>query len=198
MLKPPRSSKKLIARLLKAHKDGLAAKELDLTEGRTLSYISKAKCRGITPEEVRLHGVPSNSAEDKCLPPLVLQVVSDVYENYEASLRKSNSLDFDDLLIFGLKLFSRNPKASEWCAHILVDELCVVRSCLTKSHSRAESQLNSQDTNTIQYQLMLHIAASSRCVTIVGDPDQSSTHPPIMMSHLLRAYVNFSLWLEIR
>ena len=33
----------------------------------------------------------------------------------------------------------------------------------------------SQDTNTMQYELMRYIAAAHRCVTIVGDPDQSST-----------------------
>ena len=32
----------------------------------------------------------------------------------------------------------------------------------------------SQDTNTTQYELMRYIAHASRCVTIVGDPDQSS------------------------
>ena len=32
----------------------------------------------------------------------------------------------------------------------------------------------SQDTNTTQYELMRYIAQASRCVTIVGDPDQSS------------------------
>lgn len=33
----------------------------------------------------------------------------------------------------------------------------------------------SQDTNAVQYELMRCIAAASRCVTVVGDPDQSST-----------------------
>ena len=32
----------------------------------------------------------------------------------------------------------------------------------------------SQDTNTVQYELMKHIASANKCVTIVGDPDQSS------------------------
>lgn len=38
----------------------------------------------------------------------------------------------------------------------------------------------SQDTNTIQYELMRRIAAASGCVTIVGDPDQSSEFPIIV------------------
>jgi superfamily I DNA/RNA helicase len=32
----------------------------------------------------------------------------------------------------------------------------------------------SQDTNTMQYELMRYIAAAHRCITVVGDPDQSS------------------------
>jgi hypothetical protein len=32
----------------------------------------------------------------------------------------------------------------------------------------------SQDTNIMQYELMRHIASANHCVTIVGDPDQSS------------------------
>lgn len=33
---------------------------------------------------------------------------------------------------------------------------------------------HSQDTNTTQYQLMKYLAAAHGCVTVVGDPDQSS------------------------
>lgn len=35
-------------------------------------------------------------------------------------------------------------------------------------------KLLSQDTNGMQYQLMKFISARRKCVTIVGDPDQSS------------------------
>ncbi|KAF7354819.1 ATP-dependent DNA helicase PcrA [Mycena sanguinolenta] len=82
------------------------------------------------------------------------RVVGSVYEQYEKSLRRSNSLDFDDLLLFGVKLFSDHPPATSWCRHVLVDEF--------------------QDTNVTQYELMRAIAApTGGCVTIVGDPDQS-------------------------
>jgi DNA helicase II / ATP-dependent DNA helicase PcrA len=33
----------------------------------------------------------------------------------------------------------------------------------------------SQDTNTMQYKLMVQMSAAHKCVTVVGDPDQSST-----------------------
>jgi hypothetical protein len=32
----------------------------------------------------------------------------------------------------------------------------------------------SQDTNTMQYELMRYIGAAHGCITVVGDPDQSS------------------------
>lgn len=45
-----------------------------------------------------------------------------LYGEYELALRESNSLDFDDLLVFGLKLFRSHPGVLEHCRHILVDE----------------------------------------------------------------------------
>jgi hypothetical protein len=51
-------------------------------------------------------------------------------------------------------------------------------SCELSSGVRFSAELNpgfSQDTNTMQYELMRYIAAAHRCVTVVGDPDQSST-----------------------
>lgn len=48
-----------------------------------------------------------------------------IYGEYEAALRDANSLDFDDLLVFGLKLFKDNPNILASCYHILVDEFQV-------------------------------------------------------------------------
>ena len=49
-------------------------------------------------------------------------VVAEIYEEYENALRQSNSLDFDDLLVFGARLFAHRPVVT-WCKHVLVDEL---------------------------------------------------------------------------
>jgi DNA helicase-2/ATP-dependent DNA helicase PcrA len=76
-----------------------------------------------------------------------------IYRQYEETLRSADSLDFDDLLLFGLKLFRAAPKILEDCKHILVDEF--------------------QDTNSTQYELMKLFAKQSGCITVVGDPDQS-------------------------
>jgi superfamily I DNA/RNA helicase len=76
-----------------------------------------------------------------------------IYRQYEEKLREHGSLDFDDLLVYGLKLFRKSPGILSDCKHILVDEF--------------------QDTNTTQYELMKLFSKAHGCVTVVGDPDQS-------------------------
>ncbi|KAJ3796874.1 P-loop containing nucleoside triphosphate hydrolase protein [Lentinula aff. detonsa] len=153
-------SKKIVAPLLKKYKDDLAAKDITLKEGTVLALISKAKAKGLSSRtflrevQSRVHG-PNNS--DRTFPSSstindIDLVVAEIYDIYEKTLRKNNSLDFDDLLLFGVKLFTSNSDAVQWCQHVLVDEF--------------------QDTNVTQYDLMTAIA-SARCVTVVGDPDQS-------------------------
>ena len=60
--------------------------------------------------------------------------------------------------------------------------------------------LSSQDTNSLQYALMKHIAGAHDHVTIVGDPDQSSMTDPIHVhpyNHMANLILD-SLRLEIR
>ncbi|KAJ8483033.1 hypothetical protein ONZ45_g14752 [Pleurotus djamor] len=158
-------SKKIISRLLKPYKTFLDAKDITLKEGTVLSMISKHKYKGFTATEVlsELRTPPSVVSEkenitaqskSKTRSTEIDHVVAEVYREYEKALRKSNSLDFDDLLLFGLELFKHHKKSLIWCKHVLVDEF--------------------QDTNSIQYELMKTIANSaSECLTVVGDPDQS-------------------------
>ncbi|KAF9445472.1 P-loop containing nucleoside triphosphate hydrolase protein [Macrolepiota fuliginosa MF-IS2] len=144
-------SKKLVSGLLKLFKDDLATRDIILKESTVLSMISKAKARGlnatIMQKECKANKSPIPSTIDH-----INAVVSDIYESYEKTLRQTNSLDFDDLLLFGVKLFRNHSKAVDWCHHVLVDEF--------------------QDTNVTQYELM-HELAVRKCVTVVGDPDQS-------------------------
>jgi len=67
--------------------------------------------------------VLSRAAPMKPTDDILQRVFAEIYRDYEKSLRQSNSLDFDDLLVFGVRLFSRNSKYAAWCQHILVDEL---------------------------------------------------------------------------
>lgn len=117
-------SKKLIAVFLKPYKDELAAGDITLKESTVLSMISKAKARGLDASAMR----EACQAAKSPIPSITDQinsVTSDIYENYEKMLRQTNSLDFDDLLLFGVKLFRNHRKAVEWCNHVLVDELYV-------------------------------------------------------------------------
>ncbi|MBQ6341622.1 MAG: UvrD-helicase domain-containing protein [Anaerolineaceae bacterium] len=80
-----------------------------------------------------------------------------VYERYQRELLSSNSLDFDDLMLWTHKLLSDNPQIRDNYRrrfhHILVDEF--------------------QDTNTVQYQLLKLLAGPDGNLFAVGDEDQS-------------------------
>lgn len=137
-------SKKIVKKLLGVHIKSLADKNVTLTEGTAMSMISKAKARGETADDLharylrvkarqgdgrkRRHPQPFADENDEDGNPLledvnVLEAVADIYKRYERKLRQSNSLDFDDLLLFGVRLFERHPSVGEWCQHVLVDEL---------------------------------------------------------------------------
>jgi DNA helicase-2/ATP-dependent DNA helicase PcrA len=83
--------------------------------------------------------------------------IADIYTEYQARLVKAGAMDFDDLLGVTVKLFQRNPGILESYqrrfSHILVDEY--------------------QDTNPVQNELVLMLAAEHRNVCVVGDSDQS-------------------------
>ncbi len=85
------------------------------------------------------------------------EIVLSVFEKYEKRLKKNNSLDFDDLLLFPIKLFKENPdileKYQARFKYILVDEY--------------------QDTNEAQYRLIKMLGSKYRNVCVVGDLDQS-------------------------
>lgn len=145
------SSKKSIAKLLKPYKAGLAKRGLSLTEGAILSDISKAKAKGLSPKdlldriaEIRSksdkkgkgkahHGIPVDEsvADDDDVfagenPKVITdEITAKIYEQYQRILQENNSLDFDDLLIYGVRLFKSHNHVSKWCHHILVDELSV-------------------------------------------------------------------------
>ncbi|TCD65239.1 hypothetical protein EIP91_002947 [Steccherinum ochraceum] len=143
-------SKKLIKKSLKQYAADFDAVGEGLPDpGSVANKISQAKAKGLSPRDL-LKEIPAKSLR---LKDVTARVVAEIYGEYQRILRKSNSLDFDDLLVFGVRLFREHTDVGAWCKHILVDEF--------------------QDTNTIQYELMKSISAASKCVTIVGDPDQS-------------------------
>ena len=107
-------SKKIISKILKGHADELSSEEFQFKEGLILASISKFKAKGLSPTDVRRASTPNDTVQ---------AMISRFYEDYDSALKESNSLDFDDLLVYGVKLFTREPKAIRWCRHVLVDEL---------------------------------------------------------------------------
>lgn len=85
------------------------------------------------------------------------EVALDVYRAYQAQLKESAGLDFDDLLLWSLDLFHRDEELKnflhqQW-SYVLVDEF--------------------QDTNKIQYQLLKEFLNPNQNICVVGDDDQS-------------------------
>jgi len=88
---------------------------------------------------------------------------TEIYNAYEQEKRLSKCLDFDDLLVYTLRLFQDNKefkaRFQSIVRHILVDEY--------------------QDTNTIQNELLRHMALNANqqltidSICAVGDEDQS-------------------------
>ncbi len=79
------------------------------------------------------------------------------YVRYQEDLKKNNALDFDDLIMFTVKLFEENPavlkKYHNEFPYIMIDEF--------------------QDTNKAQYKLAGLLAGARRNICVVGDDDQS-------------------------
>ncbi|MEH6578153.1 MAG: DNA helicase Rep [Amphritea sp.] len=79
------------------------------------------------------------------------------YESYNQSLRAYNAVDFDDLILLPVRLFSQHPEVLErWqnkIRYLLVDEY--------------------QDTNVSQYLLVKMLVGMRGALTVVGDDDQS-------------------------
>jgi superfamily I DNA/RNA helicase len=80
-----------------------------------------------------------------------------VHLRYESALRACNAVDFDDLILLTLKLFTQHPDVLQACRqhykYVMVDEY--------------------QDTNAAQFQLVHHLTSAHRNLCVVGDDDQS-------------------------
>ncbi len=132
----------LLKRILKSM--GLRDKEY---HPRTISsQISKCKNQLMTPEDWQ----KETATEWE-------EVAAKVYAEYQRLLVEANALDFDDLIMYTLRLFEQHPEVLEKYQkrfrYIMVDEY--------------------QDTNYSQYYLIRLLAAGHRNICAVGDPDQS-------------------------
>jgi DNA helicase-2/ATP-dependent DNA helicase PcrA len=85
------------------------------------------------------------------------KLYAQVYQAYDAALRRSSALDFDDLLVQPIRLLRSRPELGERYASqirwLLVDEY--------------------QDTNPLQYALIRILSRVHQNICCVGDEDQS-------------------------
>ncbi|VAV84627.1 ATP-dependent DNA helicase UvrD/PcrA [hydrothermal vent metagenome] len=133
-------------RLVKSVMEDLQIGTKAISPKAVVGRINKAKNELLSPEQYKAKYVDFFSER-----------VSRIYELYQKKLSEMQALDFGDLICKPVELFLRHPetlrKYQEKFQHILVDEY--------------------QDTNHAQYILMSNLAALSRNICAVGDPDQS-------------------------
>ncbi|HHU52637.1 MAG TPA: UvrD-helicase domain-containing protein [Clostridiaceae bacterium] len=83
--------------------------------------------------------------------------IAEIYKRYQAVLKRGNSMDFDDILVFAVEMLQQNPDILDAYQtrfkHILVDEY--------------------QDTNHVQYLLVKLLSGKYKNICVVGDDDQS-------------------------
>jgi DNA helicase-2/ATP-dependent DNA helicase PcrA len=110
------------------------------------NLVSKAKNDLLTPKGFE------ESARD-----FTEEKAAQVFRIYERQLERSNAMDFDDLLVKPIQLFTRYPAVLERYQHrfkfVMVDEF--------------------QDTNRAQYQVTKLLSAKYRNISVVGDDAQS-------------------------
>ncbi|MBQ0027866.1 MAG: UvrD-helicase domain-containing protein [Lachnospiraceae bacterium] len=118
-----------------------------LKERTALNAISNAKDEMIDPDEYE-----ENASGD-----WKQMQIAKAYREYQETLRRSNALDFDDIICKTIELFAECPQVldnyQERFRYIMVDEY--------------------QDTNTAQFELISQLAAKYRNLCVVGDDDQS-------------------------
>ena len=110
------------------------------------SVISRCKNEGQSPAEYKEEAYYPNQKH-----------IAKIYARYEKSKREFHALDFDDLLLETVRLFSEHPEVRhKWqhrFQHILIDEY--------------------QDTNRVQYRLIKLLVNQERNLCVVGDDWQS-------------------------
>ena len=113
-----------------------------------LNEISRAKEKLMLPEEY---------AGKISIHDLRRKTISKLYTEYERRKQQANALDFDDLILFTVKLFEQDDELLEKYRkkfrYILVDEY--------------------QDTNVAQFRLTQLLCNDDNNIMVVGDDDQS-------------------------
>ena len=116
-------------------------------ERALLAAISHAKDELLTPDDME-RNAGGDFREKR---------IAEIYREYQASLRRNNALDFDDLIVKTVELFQKCGEVLEYWQdrfrYIMVDEY--------------------QDTNTAQFKFVSLLASRYENLCVVGDDDQS-------------------------
>jgi DNA helicase-2/ATP-dependent DNA helicase PcrA len=111
-----------------------------------LSFISGAKNEMMSPEQYARYA--SGFYQDQ---------ITRIYTEYQKTLRQSNAMDSDDLLMLTVEVLSTNQEVLEkyqrLFKYILIDEY--------------------QDTNAVQYKFSKILAAATQNICVVGDDFQA-------------------------
>ena len=133
----------LIRRIMKALK---YTDDKSLKPKSIQAIISSEKNQGHGPEEYEASVYYPNQKK-----------IAKVFYRYEEEKQKAGALDFDDLLLYELKLFREHPEVRKrWqnrFEHILIDEY--------------------QDTNIVQYNIVKLLVNKKKSICVVGDDWQS-------------------------
>ena len=131
-------------------KEAVKQLEIDnenLTPSSLVNYISNNKTAEISVNAAEKMAAHFSDDEDK----------AKVYAYYVEKQRQMYALDFDDLILFTVRMFKNDVEVREkWqrrFEYILVDEF--------------------QDIDRMQYKLIRYLSAPSTSIYVVGDPDQT-------------------------
>ncbi len=136
-------------RLVKECQRQLGISEGNLSYKTIINEISNAKDSMISPDRYAEDAAKGKDARKA--------QIAKVYSMYQSELKKSDAMDFDDIIYNTVILLEQNPQIREYYQrkfrYIMVDEY--------------------QDTNHAQYKLTELLAAGHRNICVVGDDDQS-------------------------
>lgn len=121
----------------------------------TKNYKEKTILKAISSAKDELISV--SEYEMKTFGDFTKVVFAKAYREYQDTLKRSNALDFDDIIVKTVELFRTHPEVLEnyqnRFRYICVDEY--------------------QDTNSAQFQLIHLLASKHKNLCVVGDDDQS-------------------------
>ncbi len=134
-------------RLMKSCISDMNISDKKFPPSAVLNEISSAKDKLISPKELM-----ADSQND-----YRKLTIAKLYAEYQSRLKRSNALDFDDLIYLTVRLFEQFPEELEYCQnryrYILVDEY--------------------QDTSVSQFRLIQLLSGRYMNLCVVGDDDQS-------------------------